>query len=135
MKPPWEEHPDIRPRSIGWRMGESECYMEAFWRHYHSLSPEDQSKYRIRHRPPIAWSGFYQRGTTKYVIANIGGMIIVFSLLIWATFSLLAPDWWTYFLIVPLFFLIAGFIQERILSRVVNKLVALLFDPQQQTRS
>ena len=93
MKPPWEEHPDIRPRSIGWRMGEGECYMESFWSYYNSLPPEEQDDYRRRNRPPLRWSGFYQRGTTKYVIANIAVMVLLFSLLIWATASFLEAAW------------------------------------------
>ena len=135
MKPPWEEHPDIRPRSIGWRMGEGECYMESFWSYYNSLPPEEQDDYRRLHRPPLRWSGFYQRGTTKYVIANIGVMALLFSLLIWATASFIAPAWWIYFLVVPIAFLIAGFAEERLLSGIVNRFVDLLFNPHQKTSS
>jgi len=130
MTPPWEQHPEIPLGSIGWRMGEGELYLETFWSYYNSLSTDQQSKYRKNNRPPKPWSGFYQRGTNKYVFTNISVMLIFFMLLVLVIATFLSPPWWTYIFISPIILIIVGYLVERLLSSYINKLVTILFTTQ-----
>ena len=110
-------------------MGDGEVYLESFWSYYNSLDEEQQNEYRKNNQPPLKWSGFYQRGTTKYVIANLLMMAFLFTALVFSVSALLSPPWWCYLLILPISFFIAGYAEERLLSGVVNRLVSLLFAP------
>ena len=59
MKPPWQMHPDIPPRSIGWRMGRGEDYLLKFYPWFHSLAADEQKEFMERNPEPPDWRGFY----------------------------------------------------------------------------
>lgn len=59
----------------------------------------------------------------RYFIANMSVMF-----LIWASLTTLVavgfdPPWWVYCIAVPVLFFVAGFLEERVCSGHVNRLV------------
>jgi hypothetical protein len=61
MQPPWKKHPEIRARSMGWRMGYGEQYITAFNRWFLSKQLSDKRAYAAEHPEPDDWDGFYTR--------------------------------------------------------------------------
>lgn len=59
MLPPWEQLPDIPPRSIGWRMGPGQDYAVAFCSWLTSMSAADREGYVSAHPEPAGWNGYY----------------------------------------------------------------------------
>jgi len=127
MNPPWVEYPDIAPRSLGWRMGEAQAYLENFWRYYNSLGATEQNEYKKNNRPPLKWSGFYGKGALKYVVANAGLLIVMFALSILLIASIFNPTWWIYILVVPLLFFTLGIVEQRLCSSLINRVVDYIY--------
>lgn len=59
----------------------------------------------------------------RYAIANLSLMIVIWSALIALVAICFAPHWWVYLGLVPVFFFVAGFLEERMLSGFVNRLI------------
>lgn len=59
MPPPWLQHPDIKRRSIGWRMGRGEDYMVQWGPWFKGLSSAGRSQYQALYPEPEEWKGFY----------------------------------------------------------------------------
>lgn len=62
----------------------------------------------------------------RHAIASLANLALI--VVIWAGLTALvafwfAPRWWVYIVLVPLFFFVAGFFQERLLSGLVNRAV------------
>ena len=56
--PPWIKHPEIPRRSMGWRMGTGEWYLETWRRWWQRLDEAARTAYRERWKPeaPAAWA-------------------------------------------------------------------------------
>jgi hypothetical protein len=61
MRPPWKEHPDIQPGSIGWRMGPGEAYIGEFTQWFARKHDEAKLRYAKENPEPSEWEGFYER--------------------------------------------------------------------------
>lgn len=59
MLPPWLKFPDMPFGSIGWRMGDGEAYLEAFFNGYQHLTGKQQAALRSRYVAPEPWRMFY----------------------------------------------------------------------------
>ena len=66
-------------------------------------------------------------GTTKYVLANLTVMMTVCIGIIFLMMKLIPGPWWQWIVLGPLAFLVAGFFEERILSKWVNLAVEKCF--------
>jgi hypothetical protein len=62
-------------------------------------------------------------GTTKYVVANVAVMLAVLAGLVFTMKELIPGPWWKWLVLAPVAFLIAGFCEERLLSKWVNQAV------------
>ena len=58
---PWVALPDIPAKSIGWRMGGGETYLDGFGPWFRALSPEDRTAFMQENPEPEDWKGFYDR--------------------------------------------------------------------------
>jgi len=61
MKPPWKEHPEIEPGSIGWRMGYGEEYMMDFNTWFENQTEEFKRIYSDENPPPPILAEFFVR--------------------------------------------------------------------------
>ncbi len=60
LPPPWEKYPELDTRSIGWRMGYGEAFLDEWQAYYHGLSPAGRLRYRQMYPAPEKWIGFYE---------------------------------------------------------------------------
>ena len=59
----------------------------------------------------------------RYLIANLTLMAVIWTVLTVLVAVYFNPRWWVYLGLAPLFLFIAGFLEERVLSGFVNRLV------------
>ena len=62
LTPPWEEYPDISPKSEGWRTGPGEEYFFEFVDWFFSLEDDQRAHYQQTFREPLGWEGFLEKG-------------------------------------------------------------------------
>jgi protein-tyrosine-phosphatase/N-acetylglutamate synthase-like GNAT family acetyltransferase len=59
LVPPWIKHPDLPRRSLGWRMGAGEWYLDV-WRHWwQGVDEAGRAAYRARWPAPDAWGNWW----------------------------------------------------------------------------
>lgn len=61
MLAPWKTHPNIQPRSMGWRMGIGEDYLDQFNEWFERKHLDAKQQYAAENPEPSGWEGFYQR--------------------------------------------------------------------------
>jgi hypothetical protein len=59
----------------------------------------------------------------RYFIANMSLLFLIWAALTALVAVCFDPRWWVYCVAVPVFFFVAGFLEERMFSGHVNRLV------------
>ncbi len=59
----------------------------------------------------------------RYLIANLSLMVLIWAALTALVAVYFDPPWWVYCVAVPVFFFVAGFLEERVFSGHINRLV------------
>jgi hypothetical protein len=52
MKAPWQEYPDYKPHSMGFRMGGGEDYIQDWWKFWDGLKHTEKEKFVALNPPP-----------------------------------------------------------------------------------
>ena len=56
---PWEKYPNLRRKSMGWRMGQGESFKLDWWNFWDSLSEQQKLEYVLDHPENEEWQGYY----------------------------------------------------------------------------
>jgi hypothetical protein len=59
MIPPWLKYPNLPRRSMGWRMGVGEQYVNEFNVWWWRLTRDDRRAYQAEYVEPEEWKGFF----------------------------------------------------------------------------
>jgi hypothetical protein len=59
MVPPWLKYPNIPRRSMGWRMGVGEQYLEEFASWWQKQPREKRNAVKQTYAEPADWAGFF----------------------------------------------------------------------------
>ena len=60
LAPPWVQFSDYPRRTIGWRMGPGEQYLQDYVKWFASLDADSRLKYINFNPEPLDWMGFYE---------------------------------------------------------------------------
>lgn len=59
IQPPWREFPDFDRRSMFWRMGRGEDYLNEFSKYFNRITHRDKTIYKLTNPEPYEWTKFY----------------------------------------------------------------------------
>jgi hypothetical protein len=64
--PPWKMYPELDYKSLGWRMGYGEYYIQRWHKYFRSLNSKQRLDYKTANPELESWIGFYAASEARY---------------------------------------------------------------------